>query len=134
MKKREGFWGFGVLGFWGIGATNLEQLEENIDNVYETISTKKQLDQWLKSLSNAELISIDTETTSLNYMQANIVGISFCVKENHAAYLPLAHDYPDAPLQLDLNEIEKRRIRILAFNKYAIFLAFLFEIGNASHL
>ncbi len=69
---------------------------------YETILTTTQLDQWLARLKQAELISIDTETTSLDYMLAEIVGISFAVSENHAAYIPLQHDYADAPAQLSL--------------------------------
>jgi DNA polymerase-1 len=69
---------------------------------YETILTTTQLDQWLSRLKQAKLISIDTETTSLDYMQAKIVGISFAVCENHAAYIPLQHDYDGAPEQLSL--------------------------------
>lgn len=69
---------------------------------YETILTTSQLDEWLNQLSSAELISIDTETTSLDYMQAEIVGISFAVSENRAAYVPLQHDYAGAPDQLSL--------------------------------
>ncbi len=69
---------------------------------YETILTTTQLDQWLSQLKQAKLISIDTETTSLDYMQAKIVGISFAVCENHAAYIPLQHDYDGAPEQLSL--------------------------------
>lgn len=69
---------------------------------YETILTTAQLDQWLSRLKQAALISIDTETTSLDYMLAEIVGISFAVCENHAAYIPLQHDYAGAPEQLSL--------------------------------
>lgn len=79
-----------------------------IEPVYETILSTAQLDQWLSKLKTATLISIDTETTSLDYMQAEIVGISFAVDENHAAYIPLQHDYPSAPEQLSLtNTLEK---------------------------
>ncbi len=69
---------------------------------YETILTSKQLDQWIDKLNKAKLISIDTETTSLDYMKAEIVGISFAVAENNAAYVPLQHDYSGAPEQLSL--------------------------------
>ena len=69
---------------------------------YETILTSKQLDKWIEKLSTAGLISIDTETTSLDYMQAEIVGVSFAVTENEAAYVPLQHDYAGAPDQLSL--------------------------------
>ena len=68
---------------------------------YETITTEKELDNWLKKLTAAELFAFDTETTSLDYMQAEIVGVSFSTSANEAAYLPLAHDYPGAPQQLD---------------------------------
>lgn len=69
---------------------------------YETILATAQLENWLTTLQKAELISIDTETTSLNYMEAELVGISFAVAENHAAYVPLQHDYAGAPEQLSL--------------------------------
>ncbi len=68
---------------------------------YETITTPEQLDDWLDKLRKAPLFAFDTETTSLDYMQADIVGVSFCIEPGHAAYLPLAHDYPGAPDQLD---------------------------------
>jgi DNA polymerase-1 len=68
---------------------------------YETITTAEQLKTWLDQLQKAPLFAFDTETTSLDYMQAEIVGVSFCIEPGIAAYLPLAHDYPDAPDQLD---------------------------------
>ncbi|GIU22822.1 DNA polymerase I [Shewanella sp. MBTL60-007] len=68
---------------------------------YDTILTLEQLDSWIEKLKAAELIAIDTETTSLNYMEAKLVGISFAVEAGKAAYLPLGHDYVDAPEQLD---------------------------------
>ncbi len=68
---------------------------------YETILTEKQLATWLSALKKAPLFAFDTETTSLDYMQAEIVGVSFCIEPGKAAYLPLAHDYPGAPDQLD---------------------------------
>ncbi|MCZ6804374.1 MAG: DNA polymerase I [Proteobacteria bacterium] len=78
--------------------------------VYETILTTEQLDQWISRLEDADLISIDTETTSLDYMQAEIVGISFAVSEDHAAYVPLQHDYVGVPEQLSLSTtLEKLR-------------------------
>ncbi len=77
--------------------------KNEVEPVYETILTTEQLDQWLSKLESAALISIDTETTSLNYMQAEIVGVSFAVDENHAAYVPLQHNYAGAPVQLSLN-------------------------------
>ena len=67
---------------------------------YETILDKDRFDEWVDKLGKAELIAFDTETTSLNYMDAEIVGVSFCIEEGEAAYVPVAHDYPDAPAQL----------------------------------
>jgi len=68
---------------------------------YETITTEQQLASWIKALEKSELFAFDTEPTSLNYMEAEIVGLSFCIEPGKAAYLPLAHDYPGAPDQLD---------------------------------
>jgi DNA polymerase-1 len=72
---------------------------------YETILTQADLDRWLEKLQKAELFALDTETTSLNYMQAELVGLSFAVAEGEAAYLPVAHDYLDAPEQLDRDHV-----------------------------
>ncbi|WP_454828295.1 DNA polymerase I [Pseudoxanthomonas wuyuanensis] len=68
---------------------------------YETILTQDQLDAWLQRLRQAERFAFDSETDSLDPMRANLVGLSFCVAPGKAAYLPLAHDYPGAPAQLD---------------------------------
>jgi DNA polymerase-1 len=68
---------------------------------YETVTTPQQLDSWIAALEKAELFAFDTETTSLDYMQAEIVGVSFCIEPGKAAYVPLAHDYPGAPEQFD---------------------------------
>ena len=68
---------------------------------YETITTDQQLDYWIDALERAPLFAFDTETTSLDYMQAEIVGLSFCIEPGKAAYLPLAHDYAGFPDQLD---------------------------------
>jgi DNA polymerase-1 len=63
------------------------------------------LDDWLNRLSAADFFAFDTETTSLNYMVAEIVGVSFAVEAGTAAYVPLAHDYPGAPEQLSRDEV-----------------------------
>jgi len=68
---------------------------------YETVVTPEALDGWLERLGSAEVFAFDTETTSLDYMQAEIVGVSFAVEPGAAAYVPLAHDYAGAPEQLD---------------------------------
>ena len=80
---------------------------------YEIIFKKSELDLWLDKLKSAELISIDTETTSLNYMEAEIVGISFSISTNHAAYVPLQHNYADAPKQLSIQDVLKELKPIL---------------------
>src|SRR5699024_6467792 len=67
---------------------------------YQTILTEEQLQQWREKLSNASLFAIDTETNSLNYMQAKLVGLSFALENGEAAYLPLQHHYLDCPQQL----------------------------------
>jgi DNA polymerase I len=71
---------------------------------FETILSNPQLDAWLEKLNKAELICVDTETTSLDPMTAKIVGLSFSVEAGSAAYLPLTHDYFDAPDQLNFAE------------------------------
>ena len=71
---------------------------------FETILTNVQLDRWLEKLTAAKLICVDTETTSLEPMTAKIVGLSFAVEAGSAAYLPLTHDYFDAPHQLNFVE------------------------------
>ena len=68
---------------------------------YETILTEGQLDLWVARLDAAPAFALDTETTSLNAMQAELVGISFAISHGEAAYLPLAHHYAGAPAQLN---------------------------------
>ena len=72
---------------------------------YETVLTWSAFDAWLERLQAADLVALDTETTSLDEMQAQIVGISFSVKPGEAAYIPLAHAGPDAPEQLPMDEV-----------------------------
>ena len=71
------------------------------DTVYQGILTKKEFAALLDRLSQAEVTAIDTETTSLNYMQAEIVGISVAIVSNEAYYIPLMHEYDGVPKQLD---------------------------------
>ncbi|WP_262967097.1 DNA polymerase I [Methylobacter psychrophilus] len=81
-----------------------------IESSYETILTHQQFDQWFEQLENAQLFAFDTETTSLDYSKAEIVGVSFSVTAGKAAYIPLAHNYAGAPDQLNRTEIlEKLR-------------------------
>ncbi|MFT2098275.1 DNA polymerase I [Marinomonas sp. 2405UD66-6] len=73
----------------------------NIEVNYETILDKDAFNIWLGKIQSAELTAFDTETTSLNYMAAELVGVSFSVEAGVAAYVPFAHDYEGAPEQLD---------------------------------
>jgi DNA polymerase I len=75
------------------------------DGHYETILDAAALARWVDSLRQSALTALDTETTTLDPMQARIVGISFAVRPGHAAYVPIAHDGPDAPAQLDLDTV-----------------------------
>ncbi|EGR3351713.1 DNA polymerase I [Vibrio parahaemolyticus] len=68
---------------------------------YETILDEASFNAWLEKLKAAELFAFDTETDSLDYMVVNLVGLSFAIDEGIAAYVPVAHDYLDAPEQLD---------------------------------
>jgi DNA polymerase-1 len=74
---------------------------------YETVLEQAQLDAWIERLRAADEFAFDTETDSLDAMRANLVGMSFCVEPGTACYIPLAHDYPGVPAQLD-------RARVLA--------------------
>jgi DNA polymerase-1 len=75
----------------------------NTARQYTTILTEAELDDWLTKISQAALVCFDTETTSIDPMLAKIVGMSFAVSPGEAAYLPLTHDYFDAPVQLNFN-------------------------------
>lgn len=75
---------------------------------YDTVLTEAELETWLSKLQSAEVFAFDTETTSLNYMEADIVGVSFAVEAHKAAYVPLAHDYLGAPAQLDRQSVLAR--------------------------
>ena len=72
---------------------------------YELITTQEQFDSWMLRLNDAPLIAFDTETTSLDSMRADIVGLSLSVQPGHACYIPLAHDYPGAPAQLPRDKV-----------------------------
>ena len=83
---------------------------EVIETDYQIIFDQAQLDEWLAKLEKAELFAFDTETTSLNYMEAEIVGFSFAIEAGTAAYVPMAHIGPDtqledAPTQLNRDDV-----------------------------
>jgi len=83
---------------------------------YETVLTENQLSSWIARLESAKLISVDTETTSLDPLAAKIVGISLALEPHHAAYIPLAHHYAGVPQQLD-REMVLNRLKPLLENK-----------------
>ena len=86
-------------------APSSAQQENKQARNYELILTKKDLKTWAKKLKASTLFAFDTETDNLDYMLANLVGMSFSVESGAAAYLPVAHDYDDAPKQLSLEEV-----------------------------
>jgi len=73
----------------------------SVTTQYECITTETEFKQWLEQLQHCDAFAFDTETTSLNYMQAELVGVSFSIEAGKAAYVPVAHDYPGAPDQLN---------------------------------
>jgi DNA polymerase I len=75
---------------------------------YEVVLDEAALGRWLETLAQSTLFAFDTETTSLDYLQARIVGVSFCVEPGRAAYVPLGHDYVGAPEQLDRDAVLAR--------------------------
>ncbi|WMS86155.1 DNA polymerase I [Pleionea litopenaei] len=89
-----------------------------VEKDYQTILTKSDFERWLKKLEQADLFAFDTETTSLNYMQADLVGVSFAVAKDEAAYLPLTHDYLDAPEQLNREWVLEQLKPILESEKH----------------
>ncbi|WP_222565989.1 DNA polymerase I [Novilysobacter antarcticus] len=72
---------------------------------YECVDTREKLDAWIARLQGAEEFAFDTETDSLDAMRANLVGLSFAVEPGRACYIPVGHDYPGAPAQLDHAEV-----------------------------
>ncbi|HHJ40003.1 MAG: DNA polymerase I [Methylothermaceae bacteria B42] len=89
---------------------DLPTTQDNPDSVddpadYEAVLTDAALDQWLEKLEKAPLFAFDTETTDLNYLDARIVGVSFAVTPGASAYVPVGHDYMDAPEQLGFQQV-----------------------------
>ena len=83
-----------------LGAQESSQSSTTEPN-YTTILDMASFNQWLEKLEQSELIAFDTETTSLDPMQAELVGLSFAVDAFEAIYIPVGHNYPGAPAQLD---------------------------------
>src|SRR5882762_4562530 len=89
----------------GAVPTGASAVPADIARRYETVTRWEDLERWLAAARAAELFAFDTETTSLDYMQAEIVGVSLCVEPGVAAYVPLRHVYPGAPEQLDRERV-----------------------------
>lgn len=81
------------------------QKENNKHAAYETIFTEEKFNEWVDQLQNSTLFAFDTETTSLNTLDAKIVGVSFAITPQKGIYIPLAHDYENAPLQLNREKV-----------------------------
>ena len=86
---------------------------------YDIVLDWGAFDAWLDRILKAELVAVDTETTSLDYMAAEVVGLSLCVDPGHAAYIPVAHDYPGAPKQLPREEVLKKLREFLESPEHA---------------
>ena len=87
-----------------------EQDVETTEENYETVFTVEHLERWVDKLAGAEIFAFDTETTSLDYMRAELVGLSFSVRPGEAAYVPVAHDYDGGPKQISRRKVlEKLR-------------------------
>ncbi len=80
-------------------------LAEKLEAKYETVFEQERFDAWLEKLKQADIFAFDTETTSLNYMDAELVGVSFSVEPGEAAYVPVGHRYPGAPDQLERDKV-----------------------------
>jgi DNA polymerase-1 len=108
-----------IVGAPAAGISDGAQIIAAAPRLYDTITTAAQLDEWLQLLEGAELFALDTETTSLEYMNAEIVGVSFAIAPGKAAYLPLRHDYAGAPDQLDRDASLARLKPLLESEKHA---------------
>ncbi|MBT6578991.1 MAG: DNA polymerase I [Cellvibrionales bacterium] len=88
-----------------VGAEKNQAPKPAVTRHYETVLTAKRLGIWIKTLAASDYFSLDTETTSLNYIDARVVGVSVSVAAGSAAYIPFAHHYEDAPEQLTEDEV-----------------------------
>ena len=86
-------------------SSSTEDSEIQASREYDVVFQASEFEQWLEKLSSAEMITFDTETTSLDYMAAELVGVSFAVVAGEAAYVPIAHNYEGAPAQLSLDTV-----------------------------
>lgn len=90
--------------------------EINAKKDYEVVYSKEHFEAWIDQLSKADLFAFDTETTSLDYMEAELVGVSFAIEEGVAAYVPLLHRYEGAPEQLDTQYVLEKLRPLLQSN------------------
>ncbi len=97
-----------VLGGELEGGVSSSASEGADETEYATIFSEVELDEWIRTLRASDVFAFDTETTSLDYMQAELVGMSFAVEPGRAAYLPVGHGYAGAPEQLPLDVVLKR--------------------------
>jgi len=86
---------------------------------YELVLDEPAFARWYARLQQAELFAFDTETTSLDYMEARLVGVSFCIEPGEAAYVPLAHDYVGVPQQLSIDHVLEKLAPILESEDHA---------------
>lgn len=107
----------GVSNEKGDGAPLAVSNNDSVERDYDTITTIAALDEWIEKLEQAKLFAFDTETTSLDYMQAEVVGVSFAIEDGKAAYVPLTHDYEGAPEQLDRQVVLDRLKPLLEGDK-----------------
>lgn len=108
---------------WLVGHTDGQQPladAEPSEQQYETILTVEQLERWIDKLAGAEVFAFDTETTDLDYMRAELVGLSFSVRPGEAAYVPLAHDYDGAPKQVSRRKVLEKLRPLLESDKPGI--------------
>jgi len=82
--------------------------DNRVEGEYETVLDWPAFDRWLERIQKAAVTALDTETTSLDYVRAEVVGISLATEPGRACYIPLAHDYPGAPDQLDRDAVFER--------------------------
>lgn len=106
--EREGAPARGVVAIPGSASPPPGPAPAGGEGVYRAILDEAALNAWIQRLATADLVALDTETTSLDPMQAELVGLSFAVQAGEAVYIPLAHSYPGAPEQLDRGSVLAR--------------------------
>jgi len=97
-----------LLDTLGDVAESEPETAETVAGDYQTILDQERFEVWVQRLEQSELFAFDTETNSLDYMQAELVGLSFAIETGEAAYVPVAHNYPGAPQQLDRDQVLER--------------------------